>query len=172
MSYPESRRIALFLEKYFERAEEALLEALAYMSGLLGEMSAEKLERSMCGFLESLPHVLIHEAAHAYAEELAEIPGASVEGRALLEEVLAHFIERKTSELLKRHGYSWVLVESFEEQVREIEEDPDFGGVKIPVELYAMLYRGFEESLEKGELASFVRVLAEKLGASSSPRYP
>lgn len=81
-----------------------------------------------------------------------------------LEEVLARFIERKTSAWLRSQGLNWLLVETFEEQVRELEAYPDLRGLKITVSKYADLYQRFEKSLEKGELDKYMYILVKELG--------
>ena len=160
-----SLRLEETLDEYFEKTKEVLPKALAYMSSMLGEVSAESIEKYVKPFLESIPHVVIHEAAHAYAEKLVKGLSIPEEGKkAVLTEVLARFIERKASTWLRKQGYSWVLVETFEEQVRELEAYPELKEVRIPVEKYAELYWKFEESMEKGELDDYVDFLARELG--------
>jgi len=151
------------LDECFDKAREVLPKALAYMSSLLGEVSAKSVEKHVRSFLESVPHVIVHEAAHAYAERLIEGLGIPEGEKRVLEEVLARFIERKTSAWLREQGYSWVLVETLEEQVRELEAYPEFEGIGMSVEKYAELYRRFEESLEEGELGRYVDSLAKEL---------
>jgi len=159
-----SLRLEEILDECLKRTKEVFPKALAFMSGLLGEVSAEKIEKYVKPFLESIPHVAIHEAAHAYAEKFLEGIDLPVEKKIVLAEILARFIERKTSTWLREQGYSWVLIETFEEQVRELEAYSELREVKIPIEKYAELYWKFEESLERGELGKYVDTLARELG--------
>jgi len=60
------RRLEEALYVWFGRTREVLPSALAYMSGFFGGVGVKRVEKYVKPFLESLPHVIIHEVAHAY----------------------------------------------------------------------------------------------------------
>ncbi len=150
------------LDLWLSRAREASLRAM----NILGEewgVAGEDVARALKPYLESLPHILVHEVSHALAEKLLE--GVEVEelARILCEEVLARFVERMLSRRLREEGMTWLLLESFEEQVRELGMYPGAEGLSVSVDEYRRLYEEFEERAARGELSDYVKALAERV---------
>jgi len=113
-----------------------------------------------------MPHVVRHEIAHAYVDKLLEDIDLPLEKKIALAEILARFIERKTSLWLREQGYNWVLVESFDSQLAELKAYPELEGVDISSEKYRQLYEEFEESVKQGKLRKYVQKLIRDLRLS------
>jgi len=144
------------------------------LSEYFGELEETRAEKYVKPVLESLPHVVIHELAHAYVnEKILRSMQLPKNVHVFVDEVLARLIERKISSRLKSSGYKWVLVETLEEQFEELKHYSVLKDVNFTLEDYVKLYNEFEKSASSKQLEDFVDKLihvAQKLYAESFDR--
>ena len=124
----------------FERTFSLAAEYLKKITGV--KVSTEKINNA----LKEAIHIAIHELAHLYIDEaLPCLTKLDDKQHTLVDEVLARFLERKTSSELN------LLVESFEEQLEELRNYPELKELKWNVESYKELYNSFEGYVKEGK---------------------
>jgi len=112
-------------------------------------------------------HVVLHELVHPLAQEalpwLGELLGTD---RVFVEELLARMVERTISlELRELLGEEAVLVESFEEQLAELEGYEQLRGLKMDTDDLSLLFSAFLAQADRsGWARDFAKYLLELKG--------
>ena len=160
------------LEELFRSIEDDFNKALPFIIGRIQDYfkytpDPKQVVEYCTPFIKSILHVLIHEISHVVVDNAIRGLDLSNLDRIFVSEIITRFIERRLSiELKEKLNLKYVIVESFEAQVKELSGYPELRGLKIKVEEYEKAYKefwnGIRENRSIGELVKAILKLKHR----------